>query len=97
MLRRDATILYGGTAKVVQTWDLGRDGLCLLAPRPIAPGTRCQVSFDLPMGSEVIAVAASIKVVYSSYSAAGEFKIGAVFTELADDTALALGKFAASS
>ena len=96
-LRQAVTVAYGGTSKVVQTWDLGREGMCLLAARPIAPGTRCQVTFDLPLGKELIHITASVKVVYSSYSAAGDFKIGAVFMDLADDAALALGKFAASS
>jgi len=36
------------------------------------------------------------KVVHSSYSAAGEFKIGAVFTDLDGDTARALGQFVAA-
>ena len=97
MLRQAVTIAYGGASKELQTWDLGRDGMCLLAPRPIAPGTRCRISFELPLGDEVLAVSTAAKIVYSSYSAAGEFKIGAVFTDLAEDAALALGKFAASS
>jgi hypothetical protein len=93
-LRQPATVVHGDVSKEVRTWDLGRDGLCLLSPRPIAPGTRCKVSFDVPMGGELIRVTAAAKVVYSSYSAAGEFKIGAVFTDLGDDVALVLGKFA---
>ena len=42
-------------------------------------------------------VRASLKVVYSSYSAAGEFKIGAVFLDLDEAVATALGRFATSS
>jgi hypothetical protein len=96
-LRQDATLVYGNGSKAVRTWDLGRDGMCLLSPRPITPGTRCRVSFEVPLGAELIGVTAALKVVYSSYSAAGEFKIGAVFTDLGDDVALVLGKFAAGS
>ena len=95
--RQPATVLLGGASRAVQTWDLGRDGMCLLATRPIAPGTRCQISFELPVDGESVQVTATAKVVYSSYSAAGEFKIGAVFTGLADDVALLLSKFATGS
>jgi hypothetical protein len=96
-IRQDATVVYGDASRVVQTWDLGRDGMCLLAPRPIAPGTRCTISFDVPLGAERVGITAAAKVVYSSYSAAGEFKIGAVFTDLDEGTALALGKFVADA
>ena len=96
-LREDATIVYGDGSKVVRLWDLGRDGVCFLSPRPITPGTRCKVTFDVPTGAEPINVTAAAKVVYSSYSAPGEFKIGAVFTDLGDDVALVLGKFATGS
>lgn len=97
VIRRAATVVIGDVSKEVQTWDLGRDGMCLLAARPIAPGTRCKVAFDIPLGGELIAVRASLKVVYSSYSAAGEFKIGAVFLDLDEAVATILGTFAASS
>jgi len=96
-LRLDATVVYGDVSRAVQTWDLGRDGLCLLSSRPIAPGTRCKVSFELPVGAERVGITAAAKVVYSSYSAAGEFKIGAVFTDLGDDIALVLARFASGS
>lgn len=96
-LRGAASVEYGEVSKAVQTWDLGRDGMCLLAPRPIAPGTRCKIAFELPGGQTPLRVTATAKVVYSSYSAPGEFKIGAVFTALDDDAALVLERFAASS
>ena len=94
-VRAAATVVYGDVTRRVQTWDLGRDGMCLLSDRPIAPGTRCKVTFDVPLASETVTVTAAAKVVYSSYSAAGEFKIGAVFTGLAEDVALVLGRFVA--
>jgi hypothetical protein len=96
-IRRAARVIVGDSTRDVQTWDLGRDGMCLVSARPIAPGTRCRVVFDLPMGGELVAVSAGAKVVYSSYSAAGEFKIGALFLDLDDTAAAALGKFAASA
>jgi hypothetical protein len=96
-IRQPAVLACGGAPRTVQTWDLGRDGMCLLSPRPIAPGTRCTITFDLPVGAERVGVVAAAKIVYSSYSAAGEFKIGAFFTDLDEGTALALGKFAAGA
>ena len=96
-IRQPATIVYGDASRTVQTWDLGRDGLCLVSARPIAPGTRCTITFELPVGAERIGVVALAKVVYSSYSAAGEFKIGAFFIDLDEGTALALAKFAAGA
>ena len=96
-IRQPATIVYGDVSRSVQTWDLGKDGMCLVSARPIAPGTRCTITFELPVGAERIGVVAAAKIVYSSYSAAGEFKIGAFFTDLDEATALALGTFAAGA
>ena len=96
-IRRAARILVADTERDVQTWDLGRDGMCLVSTRPIAPGTRCRIVFDLPLGGEPVAVSAAAKIVYSSYSAAGEFKIGALFLDLDEGVAAALGNFAANA
>lgn len=96
-VRQPATVAYGDASRTVQTWDLGRDGMCLVSARPIAPGTRCTITFELPLGGERIGIVAAAKIVYSSYSAAGEFKIGAFFTDLDEGMALALGKFVAGS
>ena len=94
-LRVNATLAFGGTAAAVQTRDLARDGLSLVATRPISPGTRCQVDFDVPLGQgESRHLSASARVVYSSYVAPGEFRVGAVFTELGEDSAYVLGEFA---
>ncbi len=96
-IRQPATVVYGDIGKPVQTWDLGQEGMCFVAARPIPPGTRCRIAFDLAFDGAVTPVAVAAKVVYSSYSAAGEFKIGAVFTDLAEDVGLLLGKFAAGA
>jgi hypothetical protein len=95
--REAATVVYGGGPKAVRTWDLGLDGMCLLSPRPIAPGMRCQVEFDVATGNDAPAhLTVAAKVVHSSYSTAGEFKIGMVFSDLDDDAARVLGRFAAA-
>jgi len=96
-IRRPVTVTIGDVRKEVQTWDLGREGMCLIASRPITPGTRCRVEFELPVGGALVAVSAAAKIVYSSYSAAGEFRIGALFLGLDDDAAMAIGAFTASS
>ncbi len=94
VIRQPATVAYGNTSLAVQTLDVGEGGMCLVAGRPIAPGTRCTVAFDVPLRDGPVAVNLTLKVVYSSYEAAGQFKIGAVFTELDDEAARVLARFA---
>jgi hypothetical protein len=95
VLRQAATVVVGDATKPAQTWDIGGDGMSLLVSRPIAPGTRCAVSFVVPLSEGPLEVTVSVKVVYSSYSASGEFKIGAVFTDRDGPEAAVLGRFAA--
>jgi hypothetical protein len=92
-IRQPATILHGETRVPVQTLDVGQGGMCVMARRPIAPGTRCTVTFAVPLREGAVEVTAPLKVVYSSYIAAEQFKIGTVFTELDDDVALVLDRF----
>ena len=94
VIRQPATVTYGDTTVALQTFDVGEGGMCLVARRPIAPGTRCTVAFDVPLRDGPVAVSATLKIVYSSYEAAGQFKIGTVFTELGDDAAQVLARFA---
>ena len=93
VIRQPATVTSGDTSLPVQTFDVGQGGMCFVARRPIGPGTRCTIAFDLPLRGGSVEVAASLKVVYSSYVAAEQFKIGTVFTDLDDDVALALTRF----
>jgi hypothetical protein len=97
VLRQEATVVHGDATKQAQTCDVGADGMSLLAARPIAPGTRCKATFVVPVGNETVQVTVALKVVYSSYSANGEFKIGAVFTDLDGEAAAVLGRFVADS
>ena len=48
----------------------------------------------MPLRDGAVEVTASLKVVYSSYVAAEQFKIGTIFTDLDDDVALVLARFA---
>ena len=92
-LRQPATVSLGDAAIQVQTIDIGHGGVSLLVRRPIGPGTRGRIAFELPLGGGPAPIAASIKVVYSSYLAVEQFKIGAVFTELDEKAAEALHRF----
>ena len=97
VIRQPATVAYGETTLAVQTLDIGEGGMCLMARRPIGPGTRCTVTFDVPLRDAPVEVSAALKVVYSSYLAAEQFKIGAVFTGLDDEVALVLARFAGAA
>lgn len=96
-LRRACVLrLAGGEERPGVTIDLGVDGLCVLTAKPVASGTRCHVSFDLPLGTTELAFSAAIRTLYSSYSGAEGFRIGAVFLTLDDAAAAALLGFADS-
>jgi hypothetical protein len=92
-IRQPATVSYGDASVPVQTLDLGQGGMCVMAGRPIGPGTRCTVTFDVPLREGPVEITASLKVVYSSYMAPGQFKIGTIFTGLDDGAALTLAEF----
>jgi hypothetical protein len=94
VLRQVAWIVQGDAETQVRTWDLGTDGLCLLTPKPIAPGSRIEVSFEVPLQGEPHAVTVTVKVVFSSYSGPEGFKIGTVFTHLNDEAAGIIREFA---
>jgi hypothetical protein len=82
-LRSPATVvLSGGAARDVRMWDLATDGASLLSARPIPQGSVVELRLDLPGAAAAASIAATARVVYSSYLAPGEFKIGLVFTQL---------------
>lgn len=93
VLRQPATVRMGDASSAVRTWDLGLDGMCLVTPRPISPGTRCTVDFELPLQGGPRALSVAVKVIYSSYCGAEGFKIGTHFTGLDDETAALIREF----
>jgi len=95
-MRQPATVVHGDITVAVQTLDVGPGGLCFMARRPIGPGTRCSITFELPLGDGPVEVRTALKVVYSSYLAPEQFKIGAVFTALDAEATRALDRYAAS-
>jgi hypothetical protein len=86
-------VLPDKTQRQATTCDLSIDGLSFRTARPIAPGTRCEVGFELTLGDHHLLVQAVIKTVYSSFTGAEGFKIGAVFTHVDPAGAVALAEF----
>jgi hypothetical protein len=81
-LREPATLAHATDVAQVRTWDISCDGMCLLSPKPVSPGRVCQVAFMLPLAGGARRISAAVKVIYSSYTGPGAFKIGAVFAGL---------------
>jgi len=96
-LRRPCELSLPGlvTRKAI-TSDIGIDGLSFVCANPIAPGTRCRISFELPLADRAVVVNGAVKTIYSSFCGADGFKIGAVFTELDDGASAALREFSAT-
>lgn len=94
-VRVPATLVCREAVWRVQTLDLGRNGICVLAPRPFEPGSSCTVTLDVPLDDGPATVTLSLKTIYSSYAATDAFKIGARFVELDDKAADILGQFVA--
>ena len=94
-LRGPATVaLAGGLTRGVEMHDLSLDGLSVMAARPISPGTRCTISFDLPLGEPPSSrrVTAQAKAVYSSYTGADGFKVGMIFMGLETEAQRLIGE-----
>jgi hypothetical protein len=89
-LSTSAKVLLPAGEREVRLRDLGSDGAAVTSSRPIAPGTRLELQFELwtPEGARALSVNA--RVVYSSYQARDEFKVGLVFTALRPDDAAAI-------
>ena len=97
VLRQAASMIQGDTARQVKTWDLGTDGMCLLTSKPIPPGSRRQVTFDIPLPGKTTTVTVDVKVVYSSYAGPGEFKVGTIFIGLDQEVVNTIKEFAMTS
>lgn len=94
VLRRPATVVLAGQPpRDARTWDLGLDGMSFLCPKPIPPGTRCEVRFELPLGDRSSPVTAPVKVLYCSFSGAEGFKVGTAFGDLDEQSLAAVKDF----
>jgi hypothetical protein len=93
-LRQPATVTIAGSAAFTgETCDLGRDGIGFMSPRPISPGRRGEVAFELPQAAGGAGLTVPIKVVHSSYVERDQFQIGAAFLELQPEAAQAIAAF----
>jgi hypothetical protein len=94
VLRAPATVvLPGQPPRDSRTWDVGLDGMSLMSPKPIPPGTKCEVSFEVPIGGKASRVTAPVKVLYCSFTGDEGFKVGTSFGELDDDSRDAVKEF----
>jgi hypothetical protein len=83
VLRGPATIMVPGQPpREGKIWDLGLDGMSVMSARPIPPGTRCEVSFDVPAAGSSAHVTVPVKVLYCSYVGPDGFKVGTAFGDL---------------
>ena len=98
-----AVVLPDGTRIDTDTYDLGADGIALVAERPIAPGSVCMVTFVVPRrdmaGSSggFATVESKVKMLYSSFEAARQFRIGARFMELPEGALADIERFVAEA
>lgn len=75
-----------------QIQDLSLQGLSLITARPIEPGSRCTLRFELVLEGGPRQMALPAKAVYSSYVGPGAFRIGMLFMALApEDQAIVRG------
>ena len=88
-------LLPSGVLLDVQMWDLGSDGASVTSPRPITQGSVVELRFELPVAAGPTTIVARSKVVYSSYMAPANFRVGAVFTDLDAASAAAVDSFGA--
>lgn len=93
-LRRAATLtLHGQPPRALQTWEVSEGGMALLSARPVSPGTRCGVAFDIPSSGADKPVRATVKVLHSSFIGPEGFRIGVTFVELDSESADAIRAF----
>lgn len=94
--RQTVTVIQATQTSQMQTSDISRDGMCLMSPKPISPGSLCKVTFTLPLAGGDRAVTAAVKVMYSSYTGHQGFKIGAAFSHLDVEVADIIKTFVAT-
>ena len=93
-LRVTATIeLAGNVRRDAQMHDIGPGGLSLVAARPVSPGTRCVVRFELPLPAGPVVLALPARSVHSSYPAPSAFKVGMALGPLDADQERAILAF----
>ena len=77
--------IKAGLEREGRVQDLSLQGLSLITARPIEPGSRCLLQFELSLPGGARQVALAAKAVYSSYTGPGAFRIGMLFMALAPE------------
>ena len=77
--------IKGGLDRDGRMQDLSPQGLSLITARPVEPGSRCLLHFELPLPQGPRQVALPARAVYSSYTGPGAFRIGLLFMALAPE------------
>ena len=93
-LRGAATLALAGNTRDARMWDLGIEGAAVTTARPVAPGTRCKVSFSIPLSGSFVDVTLDAKTVWCSYvGGADGFRVGMMFGPVDPGIADALARF----
>ena len=98
-LRVDCTLLLDAQApRNGLLVDVGTDGASFTTARPVAPGSRGELHFDLVVPAGRVGIAVRVRTVYSSFvggPAGARFRIGASFVTPDAATLAALEAFVA--
>jgi hypothetical protein len=91
VLRVAATIHFKDAPPMpAKTIDIAQDGLSLLAPEHVPPGTQCGIRFTAMIQGRIAKVEAVAKVVYSICVGTTGFRVGCQFTDMDADTRAAV-------
>jgi hypothetical protein len=93
-LRQPCTLHHAdGSSQPATLCDLATDGASFMSFRPIAPGTRLTLAFDLGGATGSGALSVAVRTRYSSFEGAEGFRIGVAFRELDDADQRRLSEF----
>lgn len=86
-------LLRDGSTRTCELRDISGDGLSFMSFRPVTPGTRLRVEFDLTVDGQALPVRAPGRASYSSFQGSEGFRIGFRFLELDDASHRAIRLF----
>lgn len=89
----EVVLLRDGSARSCELRDISGDGLSFMSFRPVSPGTRLRVAFELAVDGQLLRVQAPGRVSYSSFQGTEGFRIGFRFLELDDASRRAIRLF----
>jgi hypothetical protein len=86
-------MLRDRSTRTCELHDLSIDGLSFTSIRPVAPGTRLQVEFDLTLDEQPCTVRVVGRSSYSSFQGSEGFRIGVRFLEVDEASRQAIREF----